>query len=480
MSDPVFTFPGGEPAQTPEEDLFGADVFAGLGSMEVDEDPFAGMAPVAPPAVPAEDTPPVELSSTSKADLGAPADESTPPVESSSTSTQPSVKEAPPPQPEPSTPKQAADTPPAVPASQEPSQTPSAPQAGEEANPLLAAMDLQEAANARKAAEPIFAQLPLFSYNGNREPIEDLAQTFDQLRLSKMEDFPEFEEKQNLSWNVVYGSVEKKVADPDKECIGAFKRSIETSKEFMTALKKAKDKHPKCIVRPTVQMQKKGTGSGSKAAFLHVAEARASDKTIAFIPARDGRVYQRRVNDAGEFITPADNVTLLDEVKAGFTPSLPRIPYQLLEQALSLFRRLMDAPGARGPLEALVHIYWDRHEERYFLHVPRQTVGKESVEAVLEGEDLLDEARYLHYADLHSHNDMPARFSRTDDRDERANRLYMVVGRLDRYFPELRVRICNGGRFCPVPPERVLEPMPAGQFPAQWLERISSDCGAAA
>ena len=478
MSDPVFTFPGGETVQPPEDDIFSADVFAGLGSMDVDEDPFAGMEPMAPFAgEAAASTTLVESGSTSKETLSTttgaaevPSDQPDAPVEPSSTGTEPPA------------PDQAADKPPADSACQDPSQTPRAAKAGEEANPLLAAMDLQESANARKAAEPIYAQLPLFSYNGNREPIEDLEQTFEQLRLSKLEDFPEFEEAQNLSWIVAYGSIEKKVADPSKEQIGNFKRSIEASKEFLADLKKSKDKRPKCIVKPTVRMQKKGTASGYKAAFLHVAEARASDKTISFIPARDGRVYERRVNDAGEFLTPASDVTLLDEVKAGFTPSLPRIPYQLLEQALSLFRYLMNAPGTSRPLEALVHIYWDRQEKRYFLHVPEQTVGKESVEAVLEDEDLLDETRYLHYADLHSHNDMPARFSRMDNRDERANRVYLVAGRLDRYFPELRARICNGGHFCAIPPERVLEPMPTAQFPVQWLERIHTrlDCEAAA
>lgn len=47
MSDPVFTFPGGETVQPPEDDIFSADVFAGLGSMDVDENPFAGMEPMA-------------------------------------------------------------------------------------------------------------------------------------------------------------------------------------------------------------------------------------------------------------------------------------------------------------------------------------------------------------------------------------------------------------------------------------------------
>lgn len=40
-------------------------------------------------------------------------------------------------------------------------------------------------------------------------------------------------------------------------------------------------------------------------------------------------------------------------------------------------------------------------------------------------------------------NDMDARFSAVDDRDERANRIYMVVGHLENYFPDLTVRICK-------------------------------------
>lgn len=79
--------------------------------------------------------------------------------------------------------------------------------------------------------------------------------------------------------------------------------------------------------------------------------------------------------------------------------------------------------------------------------VPHQVVGKAFVNAELDDDALLDTSRYLHYADLHSHNNMRAKFSSRDDRDERANRVYMVVGRLDRYFPEITVRICNGRTF---------------------------------
>ncbi len=314
--------------------------------------------------------------------------------------------------------------------------------------------------------------VPVFSYNGNQEPIENTEQTFEELRLAKADDFPEFDEAQSISWSVTYGKITKNVSTPRKTKIGDLKREIESSKEFMDALKKATDKRPKCIVKPVVKMQKKGECS-YKGIFPHLADARASSKTICFIPARDGHVYERRVTGAGEFITPTSGVTYLDNIRAGFEPALPRIPYSLMAQAISLFRSLMDDGKDGPPLEALVHIYWDRVKQQFFLHVPHQYVGKMSVDAVLD-DDALNDERYIHYADLHSHNDMPAKFSLVDDKDERANRVYMVMGRLDRYFPELSVRICNGGHFCAIPAEQVIEPMPTVDFPLEWLERIKT------
>lgn len=366
--------------------------------------------------------------------------------------------------------------------------TPSAPQAGdgerdgddtsEEEKLLLAAINRQEEKNAQKVAEPIFAQLPIFSYNGTEEPIEDIEQTFEELRLAKADDFPEFDEAQNLKWNVTYGRISKTVAVPRKTKIGQFKREIESSKDFVTALKKATDKHPKCLVKPVINMQKKGEASIYKGAFLYLEDARASQKTITFIPGRDGKVYERRTTEAGEFITPTEelgNITLLDDIRPGFQSSLPRIPYALMEQALGLFRTMLHKGKGRRPTEALVHIYWDKQEQRYFIHVPKQAVSCVSVDALLDSEELLGSDRYIHYADLHSHNRMPAVFSKTDDHDERATRVYMVVGRLDRYFPEITVRICNGGHFMEIAPEQVLEIPPVAHFPAEWLESIHTE-----
>ena len=336
-------------------------------------------------------------------------------------------------------------------------------------------MERQEEKTAPKVAEPIFAQLPVFSYNGSEAPIEDTEQTFDELRLSKLTDFPEFDEAQSLSWKVVYGKIVKEIVLPKKTKIGQIKREIETSKEFINALKKATDKHPKCLVKPSISMQKKGDASAYKGAFLYLSEAQASPKTITFIPGRDGKVYERRITGAGEFVTPAENITVLDEIRPGFHPSLPRIPYSLMEQAIGLFRTMMRKGKGRQPAEALVHFYWDKQEQRYFIRVPKQIVSGVSVDALLDDEELMTSDRYIHYADLHSHTRMPAVFSKTDDHDERATRVYMVVGRLDRYFPEITVRISNGGRFLEIAPEQVLEMPPVGHFPPEWLTQICTD-----
>jgi hypothetical protein len=42
---------------------------------------------------------------------------------------------------------------------------------------------------------------------------------------------------------------------------------------------------------------------------------------------------------------------------------------------------------------------------------------------------------------------MEAKFSKTDDNDEKVTRLYGVIGRLDKEFPDMELRASNGGKF---------------------------------
>ena len=122
-------------------------------------------------------------------------------------------------------------------------------------------------------------------------------------------------------------------------------------------------------------------------------------------------------------------------------------------------------------VEALVHILYDTIHRKYTLRVPKQELTAVSVDSVME-EDYPD--YLIHVMDIHSHNTMPAKFSDTDDRDEKATRLYAVAGRFDQVFPEIAVRASCGGRFIPLRPEEVFESdFKAYPYPPIWEEQLT-------
>jgi PRTRC genetic system protein A len=246
-----------------------------------------------------------------------------------------------------------------------------------------------------------------------------------------------------------------------------MKTDIETSNEFIDGLKKAKDKNPVCKVKPRVTAQSKGTAAASyKGVFTNMKEAETAGKVISIIPAKDGRVYEIRNTEMGRFTTPVKGRSLLDCVRAGFIPALPRIPMKIIMQIIEFFR-YFTRHGADN--EALLNIYWDKKEMRFIVDAPEQIVTKASVESRIS--DSYMDSRYIHYMDIHSHNTMRAFFSAIDDRDEKATRLYTVIGRLQRCIPEIKTRISNGGEFWPIEPGEVFEYI-SEPFPDVWKEKV--------
>lgn len=330
-------------------------------------------------------------------------------------------------------------------------------------NLIAAAFQKQEEENVKT---DLFEKSPVFSYGSAKEEIQDASLTFEELRIAKSEDFPELAEGKRVSWTVEYGKSTKVIADPKGTTIASVKEELERSKAFLDHLKKAKDKHPTCLVKPKVTAQSKGIAS-YKGMFTSLETARESDKVICLIPSRDGNVYELRKTELGEFIVPKNNIAELPIIRAGFTPALPLIPKTMLEQIIGFFRALMQNSAE---YEALVHVYWDRVKQEFCIHIPKQQVTKFRITADLKPDNFPEE-RFLHYADVHSHNSMPARFSPLDDRDEKATRLYIVVGRLDRYMPEISARVACGGIFQEIDICSVAEPLDA-DFPEQWLAPV--------
>ncbi len=336
-----------------------------------------------------------------------------------------------------------------------------------ESDPIPEAAPVKSIKPRPKTQLSLFDKPPVFQYGGAREQITDADMTFEALRIQKADDFPELEDASAVTWQVRYGDVTKSVSAPKTDTIAAMKAEIEKSKAFLDSLKKGKVKDPECVVKPQIRMQKKGVAE-YKGVFPTLEAARASNKVICLIPARDGQTYEMRRSELGEFIAPKHKITEFSEVRAGFRPALPRIPQELLRSIIGFFRSQMES-GAE--FEALVRIYWDRKEQKFVPFVPKQRVTKDRVTVRLTDEDLPDDTRYLYYADIHSHNSMKAVFSAIDDMDERGTRLYLVIGRLDRFFPEISARISCGGSFVPIEPSLVLEGLD-GSFPAEWSGKV--------
>ncbi|MBS5281461.1 MAG: hypothetical protein KHY27_08010, partial [Butyricicoccus pullicaecorum] len=211
---------------------------------------------------------------------------------------------------------------------------------------------------AEEDADAMLAKLagkpPVFEYGSIKDEISDPTLTFEQLRVKMAADCPELEARAHVSWTVSYAGITERVSDAENS-IFEVKAKIEKSKKFKEAIKKLKpkDKEPVCAVKPTVTAQKKGVlpFPAYKGIFVSTEQAAQSDKAIAYIPARDGKVYEMRRNEIGTFIAPSQRIAELDDIRAGFQMSLPRLPAALLSQIIAFFRRVCVEYGR--DLEAL-------------------------------------------------------------------------------------------------------------------------------
>ena len=311
---------------------------------------------------------------------------------------------------------------------------------------------------------------PVFDYASIQDEIKDADMTFEQLRVKMSADCPELESRAHVSWSLSYAGFSERITDVNSTIYDA-KSKLEQSKKFKDALKKRKpaDKLPVCSVKPTVTAQKKGILSfpAYKAVCESVEAAEKANVPICYIPSQNGQIYEMRRNEIGTFIAPSSKIVELDMVRAGFQMNLPRLPAAKLAEIISFFRRVCAAYDCC--MEALVNVYWDRVEQEYILHVPAQQATAVSVETDLS--DRPDESRYYLVMEVHSHNMMAARFSRTDDADEQATRLYMVIGRLDRFYPEIRCRFACGGQYIEIPAEQVCERTDV-PFSTAWLTAV--------
>lgn len=180
-------------------------------------------------------------------------------------------------------------------------------------------------------------------------------------------------------------------------------------------------------------------------ATVHLAETEGIPPITGFyqyVIAREG-LYLRAANDvlaAMVLIAAADRdlpgLAALDEYAELRLPQIP-LPYLVAMRASA--RRAL-------PNEALYQLRYADGEWK--VAMPRQFATPTS----LTFDDLPDTL-----LDLHSHGEMSAFFSATDDADELGLRLYVVIGKVESEAPEIRCRVGVYGHFLNVPAANLFE-----------------------
>ena len=155
----------------------------------------------------------------------------------------------------------------------------------------------------------------------------------------------------------------------------------------------------------------------------------------------------------------------LDGTIGRFQWKLPKIPRYFLDYVRDFFALV----SKNFETEALVQIGFAKDREKYVLFIPEQKVDKISVET---DELSLSTSGIYHVMDIHSHNTMNAFFSTVDNEDEKANRVYGVMGRFDKDEPEMFFRAATGGRFVFLSVDDVFSDEEEGMKPVPLAEAL--------
>lgn len=158
--------------------------------------------------------------------------------------------------------------------------------------------------------------------------------------------------------------------------------------------------------------------------------------------------------EATVLVSPA-YIAGLAPVPEGASFDLPRVPAKYVASMLYLAREACIKEGS--PIEALFYLIWLEDEQRWRLDQPEQIRAHSSVRPVNEDEG---SGYRLASIEVHSHHQMEAFFSGTDDNDEQGFRIYGVIGEIFSQ-PKLRVRVGCFGHFLEIPADQIFE-MPAG------------------
>ena len=195
-----------------------------------------------------------------------------------------------------------------------------------------------------------------------------------------------------------------------------------------------------------------------------------------YVIGADG-LYMVRKNRVGLFTTKVaetngSKIPLVGNGKQpveGFQMTIEnKIPYNFLLQTIAFFKKVLtEKKGA----EAVVQIFYNTENDSYFFNIDQQGVSGGGAEMDRDA-DL--ETTHILVADIHSHNNMAAFFSATDNRDEKEARVYGVVGKVGNPWPDIKFRAGDGkGGWIDLTAYQVFAtPDVEVEVPTEWMDKV--------
>ena len=195
-------------------------------------------------------------------------------------------------------------------------------------------------------------------------------------------------------------------------------------------------------------------------------------KKVSYVMQGDG-IWCIRKAAIGTFVTQVAKAKvpgLESNLEESWMPNVPKIPMSLLYSTVNFFKEI----HKKMKSEVYVQFYYDVENEEFILHCPEQTVSAASVNYKNDKEYEGD--KFILVLEMHSHGSMGAFFSATDDKDEKADRFFGVIGHISQQDPEMKFRLCLGGKAVEVSTFSIFQSEEHdSSFPKEWLDRVKEE-----
>jgi PRTRC genetic system protein A len=207
---------------------------------------------------------------------------------------------------------------------------------------------------------------------------------------------------------------------------------------------------------------------------MHIPIIQAGDKLPesgpTYIVGKHG-FYLRKETSLYQVTVKVPEIPAYAEVKEELFWQAPPIPYALIERAHAFFRAVFWKFGG----EAIVALVLEK-DRTWQLEAPEQTVSSMHLDYDLKS--LAGKGRLA--GTIHSHCNMGAFFSNTDDDDtaEGFDGLHLVLGRIMLPLPEIAAAVCINGSVFKLAPEAVISDLPEDAIgsgePDPWLAKVQA------